>query len=344
MNESLNYMAKYGLYVFNYDPQAQPANNTDSSDLSPGMKTAYSDYLIKRLTPKLVFAQFCEKEKIPEKSGKTIQWRMFVAYKAANVLTEGVTPDPTDIKMEFVSATVIQLGAFTPYTDYLDLTHADNIVREVLSLQNDQAALTIDLQVRNELSTSSNVIFAPIIDGDTVVEVTENANITNKALLTGDVVLQATTFFEKQNAPTFDDGYYVMAIHPSVAYDFMRHPLWVEAHKYADPENIYAGEIGKLFKFRFVTSNNVKVTKDGMDGGAVYHCLALAKDAAKMCDIGKGLEVYVKQLGSSGTADPLNQRATIGWKLAAFAVKLVRPNCVCRVVCGSTYSGKDSAN
>ena len=29
---------------------------------------------------------------------------------------------------------------------------------------------------------------------------------------------------------------------------------------------------------------------------------------------GGGLQHIVKQLGSAGTADPLNQRATVGWK------------------------------
>ena len=35
----------------------------------------------------------------------------------------------------------------------------------------------------------------------------------------------------------------------------------------------------------------------------------------------KPVEVIVKQLGSAGSADPLNQRATIGWKMSlGFAV------------------------
>lgn len=38
---------------------------------------------------------------------------------------------------------------------------------------------------------------------------------------------------------------------------------------------------------------------------------------------GGGLQTIVKQLGSAGTADPLNQRATAGWKLMKTAVRLV---------------------
>ena len=38
---------------------------------------------------------------------------------------------------------------------------------------------------------------------------------------------------------------------------------------------------------------------------------------------GGGLQHIVKQLGSAGTADPLNQRATVGWKAIKTAEILV---------------------
>ena len=36
-----------------------------------------------------------------------------------------------------------------------------------------------------------------------------------------------------------------------------------------------------------------------------------------------GLEHIVKQLGSAGSSDPLNQRATVGWKATKVTVRLV---------------------
>ena len=38
---------------------------------------------------------------------------------------------------------------------------------------------------------------------------------------------------------------------------------------------------------------------------------------------GGGLQTIIKQKGSGGTADPLDQRATIGWKAAKTAEILV---------------------
>jgi N4-gp56 family major capsid protein len=53
----------------------------------------------------------------------------------------------------------------------------------------------------------------------------------------------------------------------------------------------------------------------GAQGRDVYSALFIGADAYGTTDIeGGGLQMIVKQLGSAGTADPLNQRATQGWK------------------------------
>ena len=54
--------------------------------------------------------------------------------------------------------------------------------------------------------------------------------------------------------------------------------------------------------------------------------LFIGNDAYGTVEIeGGGLETIIKQKGSAGTADPLNQRATAGWKATKAAVRLVEP-------------------
>lgn len=82
----------------------------------------------------------------------------------------------------------------------------------------------------------------------------------------------------------------------------------------------------------------------GAEGCAVYGCLFLGKGAYGTPDIdGGGTEVIVKQKGSSGTADPLNQRSTVGWK-SLFATEILIPEYILRLEVGSTYSDVDEAN
>ena len=64
----------------------------------------------------------------------------------------------------------------------------------------------------------------------------------------------------------------------------------------------------------------------GAEGRPVYATLLFGENAYGTTEIvGGGLEHIVKQLGSAGTADPLNQRATVGWKATKAAVRLVEP-------------------
>lgn len=87
-----------------------------------------------------------------------------------------------------------------------------------------------------------------------------------------------------------------------------------------------------------VTSGKVVYPGEaGAEGRAVYSTLVLADNAYGVTEIeGGGLQHIVKQLGSAGTADPLNQRATVGWKATKTAERLVE-NYMVRIETCSTF-------
>ena len=59
-------------------------------------------------------------------------------------------------------------------------------------------------------------------------------------------------------------------------------------------------------------------------GRDVYATLIMGANAYGVTEVtGGGLQHIVKQLGSAGTADPLNQRATVGWKAIKTAERLI---------------------
>ena len=81
----------------------------------------------------------------------------------------------------------------------------------------------------------------------------------------------------------------------------------------------------------------------GAEGCAVYGCLFVGKGAYGVVDLSEGTEVIVKPRGSSGTADPLDQRSSVGWK-GIHAAAILYDEYMVRVECGSSYSGEDKAN
>ena len=76
----------------------------------------------------------------------------------------------------------------------------------------------------------------------------------------------------------------------------------------------------------------------GAQGLDVYVTLVLGADGYGTTEItGGGLEHIVKQLGSAGTGDPLNQRASVGWKATKVAVRL-DDSAIRRIETCSTYT------
>lgn len=311
---------------------ATTVQTTLLADLSPENKTFYDMTLIDEASPELVHDQFAQKRPIPANGGKKIEFRKFASLpKALTPLTEGVTPDGKNLKVEAIEAEVAQYGDYITQSDVLELTSIDNTIVEATKLLGKQAGLTLDTITRNVLQSGTMVFYCPKGDGTAV---TSRANLDNTCKLTVDVIKQVAALLKKNNAPKID-GSYVCIIHPFVAYDLMSDPEWIDANKYTTSENIFNGELGKIGGVRFVESSEAKVYE-----GGVFGCLMLGANAYGVTEIsGGGLQTIIKQKGSAGTADPLDQRSSIGWKAIKTAEILVDAY-MYRIECKSKLSDK----
>lgn len=320
------------LYSINLQLFAATVQTTLLADLSPENKTFYDMTLIDEASPELVHDQFAQKRPIPANGGKKIEFRKFASLpKALTPLTEGVTPDGKNLKVEAIEAEVAQYGDYITQSDVLELTSIDNTIVEATKLLGKQAGLTLDTITRNVLQSGTMVFYCPKEDGTAV---TSRANLDNTCKLTVDVIKQVAALLKKNNAPKID-GSYVCIIHPFVAYDLMSDPEWIDAHKYTTSENIFNGELGKIGGVRFVESSEAKVYE-----GGVFGCLMLGANAYGVTEIsGGGLQTIIKQKGSAGTADPLDQRSSIGWKAIKTAEILVDAY-MYRIECKSKLSDK----
>ena len=92
------------------------------------------------------------------------------------------------------------------------------------------------------------------------------------------------------------------------------------------------------------TNDIIYPGEGGAEGCAVFAVTVIGENAYATTNIeGGGLEHIVKPLGSGGSTDPLNQRASAGWKATKTAERLVEEYML-RVECGSKYSTKAKAN
>lgn len=338
----MNRNHKLILNLQNFAVQTTTLHAT-GNDLSPEMKTYYDKELIRLAEPELVHDQFAQKKNIPANGGKTIEFRKFDSLaKATTPLTEGVTPNGNKLNVSTVTSTVEQYGDYITISDLLELTAIDKVVLEALNQLGGQAGRTLDSITRDVVNSGTNVIYAG--------GVTSRASLT--AVAEPDLFFKAAAQLKNFNAKKIE-GSFVAIVHPFVAYDLMRDDEWIDVSKYAAGEHIFNGELGKIGGVRFVESTEAKVwndntcptNTDASSGyNAVFSTLVIGADAYATTEVeGGGLQTIIKQKGSAGTADPLDQRSSVGWKAVKTAEILVEQYMV-RVESLSSYSATTSAN
>ena len=301
---------KMDLQLF-ADASASLQNTTGT--MTKEMKTFYEKRLIDQAEPRLVHDQFADYYPVPQNGGKTIEFRKYDSLpKADTPLTEGVTPNGQALNVTTITSDLHQYGGWTPLTDVLQMTAIDNNVVQATRVLASQAGRTMDSITRDVLAGGTNVIYAPKLGEDgTETAVTSRKALDKSCTLTPKLFFQAAAQLGAMNADPIGDSY-IAIIHPYAAYD--------------------------------LETSEAKIWKDGTcpTGLAVFGTLVLGAHAYGVTELeGGGLEHIVKQLGYGD--DPLNQRASVGWKGMRAAERLVEQYMV-RIESVSSYSGTAAAN
>ena len=308
-------------------------NVSGQNQLSAEDKTFYERTLLERLLPQLNFYKDARKKKLPKNSGRTMNFRKFNSLTApTSSLTEGKTPDGNDLSITTITATVAQEGDYIVISDLIQMTGIDPVLTETSELLGEEAGVVVDNRIQEALAKGTNVYFA---GGATTRAGLETASTKH---LTAEDIKKLVRKLKNANAKRFPDGFYHMQIDPDIAYDLMSDDAWVDVSKYAKPEQMVKGELGKMHGMKFFESTNIKVVDSSSTSSKVevHQAYAYGKDAYDCIDLEGGAgkpEIIVKPNGSAGTDDPLNQRASAGWK-NCFTAVITQPMALVRVETG----------
>ena len=303
-------------------------NMTTSSALSAGMQTYYNRELLRTFEPNLVHLQFGDEHRMPPHSGLVMNMRKIIPLETnTKALSEGDPGDSVMLAETEVTVQLQQYGEYARCTDKLDLTHLDMDIMRRTKLFGDAGARSIDAVVREELAKCANVIYA----GGKA----SRAELTAADKLTSRELRKAVKTLKKNHAQTFG-GYYVAIIGPDTMYDLQEDEAFVKVSQYQDKENIYTGEVGRLFGVRLVETTEAKIFEGaGASGADVASVIVLGQYAYGVTSLkGAKPRVIVKPAGSAGTADPLDQISTVGWKMDGFGAKMLQPEYAVRIECG----------
>ena len=303
-------------------------NMTTSSALSAGMQTYYNRELLRTFEPNLVHLQFGDEHRMPPHSGLVMNMRKLIPLETnTKALSEGDPGESVMLAETEVTVQLQQYGEYARCTDKLDLTHLDMDIMRRTKLFGDAGARSIDAVVREELAKCANVIYA----GGKA----SRAELTAADKLTSRALLKTVKTLKKNHAQTFG-GYFVAIIGPDTMYDLQEDEAFVKVSQYQDKENIYTGEVGRLFGVRLVETTEAKIFEGaGASGADVASVIVLGQYAYGVTSLkGAKPRVIVKPAGSAGTADPLDQISTVGWKMDGFGAKLLQPEYAVRIECG----------
>lgn len=300
---------------------------TATASLSPELKTMYDRNLLSRLLPRLVWALFGQPKPMPANEGQTVNFRRFSSLAAATTpLTEGTTPAGSELTVTQITVTPAQYGDFIKISDILDFTAPDPILLEGGDILAEQAADTIDQLVRDVVVAGTTVQYATGVAArvNVAAGMTLDATEIQKAVRTMHVN-KARPITQILNASTgvgtkpIAAGY-VGIVGPYGLYDLKQDAKFVPVHEYGTKENLLPYEVGSLDEVRFIMTNNPTVYAGaGAAGIDVHATIILAADAFGVV-APKGVENIIKPFGAGD--DPLNQRATSGWKMFMKAVIL----------------------
>lgn len=293
-------------------------------NLTAEQKTFYDRTLLSRLLPNLTFLKYGQKRPMPKNEGDTINFRRFNSLDVpAASLTEGVTPDGDNLSITAVTATVAQEGNWVRLSDKISMGGIDPVLTESAALMGENAAKTLETRCADVIFKGTSQQFAG--------GAASAAAIAAGKVVNSEEIKKAVRTLRNNNAEPLEGGYYIGFCDPSVAYDLQNDSLWQDISKYNGAENIMKGEIGRIHGVRFILTTMCPTDATTATAGTLHKTLIVGKDAYGVVDVNGSSkpEIIIKPTGSAGTEDPLNQRASVGWKAMAVTVRLQELAMVC---------------
>lgn len=272
--------------------------------------------------------------------GKTVTFtRYFKAGSGAMglpaALTEGTAISLSAISATTITATLSGFGTAIGVSDLIVMTGISDVVRGAVVELSKGAALKIERKTRQTISATGQLIPARN------TAIASSGTITTSSTIYGRDLYKAAAKLRQSDARTWPDGYFAAVMHPSVALNIRTEGStttagsWIEVNKYATNDTVgqcYRGEIGRIGGVRVVESSEAKQVYGSPLSAANSGFLTLVVGPGAFGEVeldGMAASVYVHQVGSAGSADPINQRGSVGVKVyfapvALEAARMVR--------------------
>ena len=222
-----------------------------------------------------------------------------------NTLSEGVSPTPLGMPLDWELVSPTQCGNVVELTDRSTILSPLDLISAATEKLARLAAEEANLIAKAAFETCNNIAY---INGSTSSAVS--------ATMTGAPAKLMFAKLQNTNVPTFDDGLYRAVCSPRTIYDLQTDTAtggWMDVTKYASPDTILANEVGQYAGIRWMASTIQTVGTTAASGG---------KDLLTSYFFGPGAigfggltETQTYFTGfTADKADPIGQLAYVGYK------------------------------
>ena len=296
----------------------------------------YDRLLLDNLYPNMYLYQLGEKRKLPRGTGKVIHFTRYFkgpsGFALPFAITDGTPIGLSTLSTTRVSATVGGFATAVGVSDFIVMVGVSDVVKGAVFELSKSMALAIERQIRTTISGAGTQYFG----AGAKTTGTNASDIGTNSLMNSADLMRGTAILRNKNARTWADGLFATIMHPKVAFDLRNDATaivgWADIQRQTagGQDKIYHGEVGSLYGTRVIESSEAKQllpTTASLyrisEQASGFVTTTIAPGAFGVVELdGASASVFVKQVGSSGTTDPVNQLGSVGIKTYFTSVEL----------------------
>lgn len=301
---------------------------TTSSVLSAALTFKIQRGVLQNLRAALVYADPMFAEQGQYDAGHNELTFVAVPDLAINTttLTEGAAPTPKALSITTVDITPAQYGDLVSITDLAKRFSPFDISSVATERITRQARESIDKVSRDVIAAGGTAFYADAVANRAALGAANKLDAVDLRRL------RATMF--KNKIPPFSDGYYRLMVSSEQGFDLRSDTStggWIDVNKYATPETLLKGELGRMEGFRIMEVVNAPTFASTV---TVHAAVAVGDLRGWGAGDLQSLRIYHVPAGGDHQ-DPLAQEELVGWKVA-FGVAVLNSTFYYRVESAAT--------
>ena len=233
----------------NYTPNVTVATSQGSTNggtlFTNGVRLVYSREIEFKALPIMRFSQFATtKTELGVEPGLTVSMLTYDNLKLGGSLQEAKNMSTQALSGSLKQITVAEHGNAVSNSELLVQSSFDDVMATTTALLGRDYALVMDCELRDVALSGTNRVYAGKKTGRAEIDV---ANKLDVATIKDAIEILATN-----NAPKYQNLYWICFVHPHQSRDLRDDKAWINASNYGAPEQMFNGEIGRIDDTRFI--------------------------------------------------------------------------------------------